>query len=62
MKNINKSFGSVFAVVGCLVSRRNWFLVVVVPAIRNQRYAVAVMLGTHGRRGLLLGNRWFFAK
>lgn len=62
MRHINKKLGSVAAVVGVLISPRNWFVMLVVPAIQDQKWALGLMVGTHGRRGLLLGNRWLFNK
>jgi hypothetical protein len=59
MRNINKNFGPLLATAGLFCNRHNWFLCAVIPALCGQRYALGVIIGTHGRHGLLLGNRWF---
>lgn len=60
MKHTNKSFGNIAAIIGLYFNRSNWFYMMCVPAISGQKYCVAVMVGTHGRYGLLIGNRWIF--
>ena len=60
MKHINKSLWKLAAVCGVIVDRRNWFFMLVIPAIPGQGHCLGIMVGTHGRRGLILGNRWFF--
>lgn len=43
MKHINKSLWKLAAVCGVIVNRRNWFFMLVIPAIPGQGHCLGIM-------------------
>jgi hypothetical protein len=59
MKILNGNLWCLAAWSGVLLSRKNWVITLVLPAIPGQSKSFGVMLGTHKRYGLLLWDKWY---